>query len=291
MKFVHRLPLLAACATNGRARYTAVTSIRETCAMDLIGLRETIVPRTLDEVALSAGVRPLGGGTWLFSEDQPGLEQLVDLTALGWDGIERTPDGLVIGATFTIGTLRDLPDSPLFAQCADSLLASWKVQRIATVGGNIALSLPAGSMIALAVGLDAELLVCSPDGERLVPAAAFVTGVRANVLAVDEVLRAIHIPRSSLEARTAFRRISLSPLGRTGTLVTGRRDAGGATILGVTGGTARPHRLAFESPPGAAEVTAAVETIDDWYDDPHGSPDWRAAMTLAFALDIAEDLA
>jgi len=257
--------------------------------MDLITVRETRVPSTRDELVFAPGDRALGGGTWLFSEPQPGVEALVDLTGLGWGGIRSTGDTIVIGATTTIETVREMLE-PIFAQCADSLLASWKIQRIATIGGNIALSLPAGPMTSLAVGLDATLVLWTATSERRVAAVDFVTGVQSNVLERGEVIRSIEIPAASLR-RTAFRRISLSPLGRTGTLVTGRVDATGQTVLGVTGGTTRPHRLAFDAPPTAAQVTAAVDTIDDWYLDAHGTPDWRRAMSIRFALEIAEELA
>ena len=250
--------------------------------MDLITVDTVRVARTRSELALAPGERPLGGGTWLYSEPQPGLTGLVDLTGLGWDAVARDDDRLTIGATCPIATVRELDDAPLFQQCADSLLASWKIQRIATIGGNLAMALPAGAMIALAVGLDARLLLWTADSERTVPAADFVTGVRTTVLGPGEVIRAVEFPLPV--PRTAFRRIALSPLGRTGTLVTGRRDAAGRIHLAITGGTTRPHTLL------ASEVDAAFERIDDWYDDAHGSPDWRRAMSHRFALEIIEEL-
>ncbi|CAN5271555.1 FAD binding domain-containing protein [soil metagenome] len=250
--------------------------------MDLIGVQSARVARERGDLLLAPGEAPIGGGTWLYSEPQPGVTGVVDLLGMGWEPVIRSADTLTIAATCTIEVLRGLPDSPLFLQCADSLLASWKIQRIATVGGNIATALPAGPMTSLAVALDATVVLWTAASERRVPAVSFVTGVRETVLAPGEVVRAVEIPLASLH-RTAFRRIALSPLGRTGTLVTGRRDASGLTVLGVTGGTARPHRLAFDSPPTAAQVASAVDSIDDWYDDAHGSPDWRRAMSLAFA--------
>jgi CO/xanthine dehydrogenase FAD-binding subunit len=252
--------------------------------MDLITVSSVRVASTRDELALGSGERPLGGGTWLYSEPQPGLTGLVDLGGLGWNTITRTDSLLTIGASATIAAVRELEGSPLFRQCADSLLASWKIQRFATIGGNIALSLPAGPMTSLAVGLGAELLLATAGGQRRVAAADFATGVRANVLAPGEVIEAIEIPLASL-TRTAFRRIALSPLGRTGTLVTGRRDAAGELHLAITGGTTRPHTLR------GSTFAADFEAIDDWYADAHGAPDWRRAMSLAFAREIIEELA
>jgi CO/xanthine dehydrogenase FAD-binding subunit len=251
--------------------------------MDLISVAAVRVARSRADLALATGERALGGGTWLYSEPQPGLTGLVDLTGLGWDTVTRSGSHLTIGATCTIATVRELPDSPLFRQCADALLASWKIQRIATIGGNIALSLPAGPMISLAVALDARLALWSPTGERTVRAADFVTAVRENLLEPGEVIRSIEIPLHL--PRTAFRRIALSPLGRTGTLVIGRVDDAGSIQLTVTGGTARPHSFP------ASGLDAAFDSIVDWYDDPHGSPDWRRAMSLRFAREITLELA
>ena len=255
--------------------------------MDLVAVQSARVARERGDLALDPGEVVIGGGTWLYSEPQEATG-VVDLLGLGWEPVTQTESTLVIAATCTIETLRGL--GTFFEQCADSLLASWKIQRIATVGGNIALSLPAGPITSLAVALDATLVLWTADGERRVPAASFVTGVRTNVLGPGEVVRAIEIPLSSLE-RTAFRRIALSPLGRTGTLVTGRRDATGLTVITVTGGTSRPHRVAFDVVPSAAEVAASVDRIDDWYRDAHGSPDWRRAMSLAFAEEVRQELA
>ena len=76
-------------------------------------------------------------------------------------------------------------------QCADALLGSFKVHNVATVGGNICLSLPAGPMISLAAALDGTATIWAGDGaRRQVPVADFVTGERANVLRPGDLLPA-----------------------------------------------------------------------------------------------------
>ena len=257
--------------------------------MDLIDVREVRVAHSRADMVLRPGERAMGGGTWLYSEPQPGLTGILDLTSMGWEPVTRTSETITIAATCTIETLRALPE-PLFEQCADSLLASWKIQRTATVGGNIALGLPAGPMTSLASALDGIAVIWTADGgERRVPVTEFVTGVVTTVLAPGEILRAIEIPAASLH-RTAFRRIARSPMGRTGTLVIGRVDAAGETVITVTGGTTRPRQLRFDAAPGAEDVASAVDAIDDWYDDPHGAPDWRRAMSMLFAEQIRQEL-
>jgi CO/xanthine dehydrogenase FAD-binding subunit len=249
--------------------------------MDLIAVQSARVARERADLALLPGEAVIGGGTWLYSEPQPGVTGVVDLLGMPWPPVTRTDTHLVISATCPIAVLRELPDSPLFLQCADSLLASWKIQRVATVGGNIALSLPAGPMTSLAVALEASLLLWTASAERRVSAEDFVTGVQSNVLAPGEVIRAIEIPLASL-GPSGFRRISLSPLGRTGTLVIGRPG-----LVTISGGTTRPHQLRYER---ADELLRGIDAIDDWYDDAHGSPDWREAMARRFALELLDEV-
>lgn len=266
--------------------------------MDLTSVRTVRVPQRRDELVCGPGEVPLGGGTWLFSEPQPGVTGLVDLTGLGWEPLTVTGTGLSVAATCTLARLAAVPAgtygpaTALFGACCDALLGSFKVRHQATVGGNVCLALPAGPMVALAVTLDADALVWTPDGgERTERVADLVLGVRRTGLRPGEVLRSIEVPAHALAARTASRRIALSALGRSGALVTGRVDPDGRTVVAVTASTPRPYVLAFDAPPGAGALADAVHAIDDWYDDPHGAPDWRRAMTVLLAEQVRADLA
>lgn len=264
--------------------------------MDLVELERVRVARARADLALGAGEQVLAGGTWLYSEPQPGLNGLVDLTAMAWPALEPLPDGgLRVAATCTLAQLAAAPPErgghPLFAAAVDALLGSWKIHRIATVGGNICLALPAGPMTSLFSGLGADAVVWTPDGgERRLPVAELVTDVRTTALAPGEVLRAIEVAGSALRARSGLRRISLAELGRSGALVVAVADAGSFTAT-VTAATPRPHRLGFAGIPTAAELADAVDAIDDWYDDPHGAPDWRHAMSRRLAEQLRRELA
>ncbi len=259
----------------------------------------TSIRRPVDRSELDLGDREalLGGGSWLFSEPQDHLTGLVDLTALGWRPIVMTDVAVRIAATCTLGELAALPAGrdwiahPLIRQSCEALLGSFKVQNVATVGGNVALALPAGPMTSLLAGLDAVATVWTSDGgERREPIAELVTGVQTTTLATGEVLRSIEIPLASLRSPAGFRRIALSPVGRSGTLVIARRDGAGFVVT-VTAGTERPVQLRYEGMPTSAELTADIAAIDCWYDDAHGAPDWRAAMATRFAEQLREELA
>lgn len=269
--------------------------------MDLIGVREVRVASARADLVFGPDEVPLGGGTWLFSEQQPGIGGLIDLTGLGWDPLVVDQDGaLTIAATCTLAELRAVPPrpewlaQPLFAAAVDALLGSWKIHRFATVGGNICTALPAGPMISLSAALDGVGLIWMPDGgERRVPIAELVTGPRTTVLAPGEVLRAIELPARALGARVAHRRISLAELGRSGAFVIARLDADGAFVVTITAATPRPRQLRFAAVPTADELAAGIEAevAGDWYDDPHGAPDWRRAMSLRFAEECRVELA
>ncbi|HEV7949077.1 MAG TPA: FAD binding domain-containing protein [Glaciihabitans sp.] len=266
--------------------------------MDLIDVTTIRVPRTRDDVFFAPGALPLGGGTWLFSEAQAGVTELIDLTALDWDPITLTDDTLIVSATCTVAELLRLPAQddwlahPLISQCVNSFLASFKIWNVATVGGNICTALPAGPLISLACALDATAVIwaAGPSGDRRMPVAQLVLDVRTTDLAPGEVLRAIEIPLDHLRARTGFRRISLSPLGRTGTLVIARLDSDGSIVFTISGGTTRPRQLRFDSIPGQAQLASAVAEIDQWYNDAHGSPDWRQAISAQFAEELRIEL-
>jgi CO/xanthine dehydrogenase FAD-binding subunit len=276
--------------------------------VDLNTVEVVSVPTCRGELwPLGAGDAVLAGGTWLFSEPQPHLRRLVDITAMGWQPIAVSDNGIELAATCTVAEVSRLsaallasrPDwvaAPLLHHCCAALLASFKILGSATVGGNICLSFPAGAMISLASALEGRVTVWRADGgDYELPVAQFVTGMGTNVLAAGDVLRSLYLPAAALRARTAFRKLAPSPLGRSGVVVIGRRNTaadGGRFVLSVTAATVRPYVFGFGSAPDADEVAAAHATIPDaaWTRDPHGDPDWRRAMTLLLAEQIRAEL-
>jgi CO/xanthine dehydrogenase FAD-binding subunit len=258
--------------------------------MDLPTVEELVPARPGD---WRAGDAWLAGGTWLFSEPQPQLRRLLDLTELGWPAVRVGADGLTIAATCTVAELAgyrgpdDWPAVGLFGECCAAFVASFKIWHTATVGGNLCLALPAGPMTSLACALDGRCEIWSADRTvREVAAVEFVTGDGATVLAPGELLRAIHLPAAALRSRTAFRRASLAPHGRSASLVIGRVDPDGAAVFTVTAATVRPVQLRFPQLPDADRLAAALVAADPpWHDDVHGLSAWRRHMTVLLAED------
>lgn len=271
--------------------------------MDLNTIEEVVFPTSrADLPSGSADTAVLAGGTWLLSEKQDHLTRLVDLTTMNWPDLTVTETGLEIAATCTIEALtrarfdESWTATTLIPRCASALLASFKIQKTATVGGNIALALPAGAMISLTAALDGIATIWSPDGpdgDYRIPVADLVTGPHENALNTGEVLRSIDLPLCALSSRAAFRSLSLSPLGRSAAVVIGRVDADGTFVLTVTAATVRPFVLRFLAIPTAAELDAALSAAIsdvDWYEDPHGAPDWRRHISGVAAQAIREEL-
>ncbi|MER5884610.1 FAD binding domain-containing protein [Streptomyces sp. NPDC001941] len=244
----------------------------------------------------------LGGGTYLFSEPQPGLRRLVDLSRMGWEPLARGADGsLEIAATCTIAQLsrhgRRMTEAagPLVEQCCRAFLASFKIWNMATVGGNLCNGLPAGPMISLTAALDGECLLQAQDGaRRRVKVVDFVTGAGRKDLAEGELLRSVTVPGRALGCRTAFRQASLYGLGRSGALVIGALDPmDGSLAVTVSAATVRPLRFWFPLPPGERELRRVVDAgvaADEWFDDIHGLPQWRRHMALRFAEEVRREL-
>ncbi|MGH3766976.1 MAG: FAD binding domain-containing protein [Pseudonocardiaceae bacterium] len=258
--------------------------------MDLHTITALRRPGSRVELSLGPGAAVLAGGTWLFSEPQPELHTLVDLRGLGWTPLEVTSGGLRIAATCTLRELAAWPAPPLLHYCCTALAGSFKIWHEATVGGNICLGLPAGPMIAMAVALDGIAVVWPAEGERRLPVAEFVTGVRRTALGPGDVLRAVEIPDYALRARTAYRRIALSPLGRSAALVIARHDQDGRFSLTVTAATERPYLFRFPVVPSAVDLREALAGIERWVADVHGAPDWREHVTGLLAEEIRVEL-
>jgi CO/xanthine dehydrogenase FAD-binding subunit len=270
--------------------------------MDLNSVDTVLLPRTRAELpAWSPGTAVLGGGTWLFSEEQPDIHTLVDLTALGWESLVVDADGLHIAGTSTIAALSrfgppaDWRAGDLIARCCEALLGSFKVHNAATVGGNICLALPAAPMIALAVALGGIATLWRADGgERRLPVVDLVVGERRTALAEGEILRSVLLPRMALGRRFAFRQMSLTPLGVSAALLIGTRDRKGGFGLTLTAATSRPVRLEIASIPSpatlAARIDRAVGRPGLWQNDIHGDPAWRRQLSLVFAEEIRQEL-
>jgi CO/xanthine dehydrogenase FAD-binding subunit len=79
-----------------------------------------------------------------------------------------------------------------------------QIQNSGTLAGNLCNASPAADGVPPLLTLAAEVELVGRAGARRLPLSQFITGNRHTVLAPGELLVAIHVPKSTHEARSAF---------------------------------------------------------------------------------------
>ncbi len=164
-------------------------------------------PRSLEEaleilIQRSGEVRPIAGGTDILVAAKDGkanLAALFDLTAVPeLRGIEEVGHEIRIGAAVTHS---EILASTLIARYAPALpiACGWiggpQIRNRGTLGGNIAHGSPAADTVPPLYVADAKVEVVSVSDRRDVMISDFCTGPRQTVLAPDELIVAVRIPK------------------------------------------------------------------------------------------------
>jgi CO/xanthine dehydrogenase FAD-binding subunit len=234
---------------------------------------EVLSPRTLDEAlrlkAERPDARPIQGGTDVmvalnFDRERPeallNLNEVTDLRGFTRDnGSLRLGSGLTY-AEIEHGELRDL--LPALAE-ASRTVGSPQIRNRGTIGGNLGTSSPAGDAIPPLYVEDAEVECASVRGVRRVPLGEFVTGVKRNVLAPDELITAVWVTPS--RAPQTFMKIG--PRNAMVIAVVSLAVSAGDELR-ASFGSASPRPVLVTAPRDEAEsfaerVAAAASPIDD----------------------------
>lgn len=117
-----------------------------------------------------------------------------------------------------------------------------------TVCGSLAHADPLAELPAVALALDAVMLVNGPAGRREIPAADFFVGALENVLEPDEMLEAVRFPKQPQGTRSAFlemgnRKHGFALAGVAVEIALGPDGRCGSARLAVMGGESTPRRL------------------------------------------------
>ncbi len=204
----------------------------------MISKIEVYSPKTLPEAyvhlqQLNGQVKLLAGGTDL-------MVQLHDRVAVApaylniWNldelrGIQDIGDTLRIGA---LTTYTQMMRSPLVRQFCPILIDAAKtiggvqIQNRGTLGGNIVNASPAGDTLPILAAFDAQLELGSQRGVRIVPFNEFYTGYRQTVLAPDELVVAVRLPKPASNERLFFQKV-----GSRQALVISKVVMAGKTLL------------------------------------------------------------
>jgi CO/xanthine dehydrogenase FAD-binding subunit len=178
-----------------------------------------VAPGSLDAVlellaAEPAKWTPIAGGTELmvaFSAGCLNAPKLVSLRGIrDLRFIDARPDCVAIGAATTFLDLRRdaaiATGWPLLTRAA-SWIGSIANQSRATLGGNLVNGSPAADSSPALLAYDAEIEMISVRGKRRIPYAEFHTGYKRNVLAPDELLYAIRLPRRFSRHKQYLRKV------------------------------------------------------------------------------------
>lgn len=157
---------------------------------------------------------PIAGGTELMVAHAAGRLAAPKLVSL-WDVpelrfIEEKPNSISIGAGATFQELRRAPviaaEFPLLARAA-SWIGAIANQARATLGGNLVNGSPAADSSPALLVYDAQIEIVSVRGTRMIPYCEFHTGYKQNILALDELMLAIHLPRRFSGHRQYLRKV------------------------------------------------------------------------------------
>ena len=254
--------------------------------MDLHTVETYLRPSRLAEVAdWRTDWAWLAGGTWLFSQPQPQVKTLVDMQGLGWSELEVTPAGLVIGATCVMSRLLTGAYPQTWSavkglKSAVHELASFKIQNVATVAGNLCLALPASTFAPVMATLGASYNIVSLDGASYwVSALDFQIGANQTILKPGEVLRRIWIPQEQLTWRVNYRRICVATAGLAVSIVVAAYNPStGQVRFGVGGGVPSPRLIECASVPPLTELGELLDKaipLSDFLENAQASAVYR----------------
>lgn len=142
------------------------------------------------------------GGTDLFVSIRSGLDTpayVMDLKGIPELNTIRYDDatGLSIGACVTINQLLEYPAvAEKYAVLHDAVgeLATYQLRNRATVIGNVVTASPCGDTSSPLMVLGGEVTLASASGERTIPLAEFITGVKTTLIKPEEIVSRITVP-------------------------------------------------------------------------------------------------
>jgi aerobic carbon-monoxide dehydrogenase medium subunit len=181
---------------------------------------------------------------------------LIDINGLGeLSGVSVTDGRVAIGAMtreYVAEESETVADTVPLLAAALPLIGHEAIRSRGTIGGSLAHADPAAELPAVARALDAEFVVRSRSGDRVVPAAEWFEGYLATSRRPDEILVEVRFPAAGSDTGVAFQEVAR----RHGDFAI----VGLAASLTLTDGAISDARLAFA---GIAEVPVRAADAED----------------------------
>jgi len=210
---------------------------------------------------------------------------LIDLNRIDeLRGIRERGDTIEIGAMTSESALIDSPllqaRLPLLPEVARQI-ADPQVRNRGTIGGDIAHGDPGNDHPAIALALDATLVLTGPQGERELPADGFFLGTYLTRMGEDEILTRIRMPAFAPRTGYAYHKLKR----KTGDWAT----AAAAVVLRLDAGVVSHVRIALTNvAPTALRAHAAEAELLGRRLEPAVIE--QAVQQLIAICDPAEDL-
>ncbi len=250
-------------------------------------------PASLSEalslLAEADGWRPIAGGTDLMvqitGELAPPPERVLDLWRLDeLRGIDVAEDVLTLGALTTYSEIRrsELCQEhvPALVEAAATIGAA-QIQNRGTIGGNVVNASPAGDTLPVLLATDAEFVLASATGRRVVSAADFWPAYRRPDRRDDELLTHVRIPLPR-GRQVSFRKVGTrraQAISKVVLALAWREDGGVWRDVRVALGSVAATPIRARATEAVLEGAAARATTAD-----------HAASTLASEINPIDDV-
>jgi aerobic carbon-monoxide dehydrogenase medium subunit len=269
-------------------------------------------PSTLKEavelLAANGEAKILAGGHSLLPAMKMRLAAppaLIDIGRIaGLNHIREAGDKVVIGAMTPHADVASSAvlqkASPLLAIAANQI-GDRQVRNRGTIGGSLAGAHPAADYPAAVLALGAEIVVVSRNGERVIPATSFFTGMFTTSLRPDEIITEVRVPKTQGEG-VAYKKFHHPASGYAVVGVAVRLKAAGGKVehvaVGITGVAQIAYRAsgveaALRGKPvsGIAEAAShaadGVEAIGDHF----ASAEYRKHLAAVYTRRALEQAA
>jgi len=181
---------------------------------------------------------------------------LVDINGLHeLSGVSRAAGRVTIGALtreYQAEESDDVAEALPLLAAALPLIGHEAIRSRGTIGGSLAHGDPAAELPAVAVALDAEFVVRSQSGERVIPAADWFQGYLSTARNPDEILVEVRFPAAPAGTGAAFEEVAR----RHGDFAM----VGLAASLTLADGAISDARLAFS---GVADAPVRASEAED----------------------------
>jgi len=166
------------------ARFSRPSSL-DRCLAILAADRDARVIAGATDLGVESNLR---GKRWAHLVSLEAIEELREFT--------EHPDSVTIGGALPLNEIaRRWSGAPEVIHQWLRLFASPPLRNRATLGGNLATASPIGDGAPLLLALDARVHMMSQGGRRIVPLDSCFTAYRRTVLAPDELIAAVEIPK------------------------------------------------------------------------------------------------